>query len=815
MHRRTRLVLVVTLLLTASRVAGAQSWIHIDRRAQVARADLDYATPASRPEEGMPVGNGRMGSLVWTTPQALHFQINRVDVHAMDSTTFSFPRADSDYGYGCGFVDVVFDAGAGDVFDGSPFHQHLSVYDGLMTARGRGVTARVLASPQHDVMAIEIDDRRTRPAPIAIDLRMLRYQTQYVSGRTAELKATHADVFRTKAQTATSALGIHAGAITLTQEYREDRFYDASGVTVVVLGRTSRARYANETTVRLTVPAASGPFTILIGSAATSDPSADPARAALEQVDAARPGGFPALQRDAARWWHDFWAKGAVSLHSASGQADFVERNYDFYLYLMASSSRGADPPRFGGGLWQTDGDMSRWGSQYWWANTSAYYSGLMPSNRIDLMDPMFDMYTAMLPNAALAARQQWGSRGIWIPETTFFNGPEPLPDEIARELQDLMLARTPFDRRSQAFDWFAQNKNRHNSRWNYRTDGTWQAGHYVFASKGKGIFGSTTHILGVAARIGNLAWQRYQFTGDAAWLRDRAYPFIKGAAEFYRNFPNLQKDASGVYHIDHTNSGESAWNSRDAPYEVACLHMIFPLAARAASVLDADADLQTDWREVADHLVAAPPRAQCGTGSEIAIDRPYGAFVYNGPGAIEPIGPEPELKQRFLGFTRLGSFIDPKGGGGATIFRNHMRLREGPGAIDFEHIAGLAAGLHTSLLDSHPDSIADDEPITLFAKWPTDWDAVFTLLARGGFLVSAAQQHGDVPLVEIVSQRGGTLRMTSPWGPAPVSVFRNRREAGTLPGGIVSLHTSPGETIVIVPRGRAPHVVNANGNGR
>jgi len=28
----------------------------------------------------MPVGNGRMGSLVWTTPTALRFQINRVDV---------------------------------------------------------------------------------------------------------------------------------------------------------------------------------------------------------------------------------------------------------------------------------------------------------------------------------------------------------------------------------------------------------------------------------------------------------------------------------------------------------------------------------------------------------------------------------------------------------------------------------------------------------------------------------------------------------------------------------------------------------------
>ena len=37
--------------------------------------------------------------------------------------------------------------------------------------------------------------------------------------------------------------------------------------------------------------------------------------------------------------------------------------------------------------LWYTNGDMRRWGSQYWWANTNAYYSNLMPANRLELMD--------------------------------------------------------------------------------------------------------------------------------------------------------------------------------------------------------------------------------------------------------------------------------------------------------------------------------------------------------------------------------------------------------------------------------------------
>jgi hypothetical protein len=813
MRRRLILFAVVALGLCAgpAPVAAPESLIQIDRRAQIARADLSYTEPASRPEEGMPVGNGRMGSLVWTTPSSLRLQINRADVHAMDSTTFSFGRADSDFGSGCGYVDIhLVDAGD-DVFTAPDFRQQLSLYDGLMTARGRGVTARAVAWPNGDVMAIEIDDRRDRPSAVNIDLRMLRYQMQYASGQMDRLRREHSVVFRTGAHTATSTLGIDGNRATLTQQFAEGDFFDSSAVAISVAGRPSRTRYLNESTVQVSAAPGRGRFTILIASAENDQKTSMVAADALSQLDAAARLGFEGLQRETAAWWSGFWAKGAVYLHSASGQADLVDANYNYFLYLMGASSRGDFPPRFGGMLWFTDGDMSRWGSQHWWANTSAYYSNLMPSNRFELIDPMFKLYWGMRDAAALAARQQWGSDGIWFPETTFFNGPERLPDDVAKELQDLVLVRKPWDARSPAFDWFVNNKNRHNSRWNFRADGAWDHGYYVFQNKGSGVFGQTTHIMGVASRVANLAWQRYQLTGDSAWLRDRAYPLIKGAAEFYRNFPNLQKDEAGVYHINHTNSGESAWNSRDAAYEVTCMHMIFPLAARASEVLGVDEALRPAWRDIKAHLVPAPANGLCGTGSEIADRRPYGAFVYNGPGAIEPIGPEPELKQRFLGFTRLGSFIDTTGIGGARIFRNRLRLREGPGAIDAEHIGGLASGIHSTLLNSRPDSTTNDEPISLFNAWPRDWDAGFSLAARGGFVVSSAQQNGRVPLVEIVSQIGGPVRLSNPWGAEPVTLHRNGRKAEDLSGTVLAFGTVRDEVVVVTPRGDVPRVIRMN----
>src|SRR5271169_1429458 len=126
----------IFLLVAFFSIAAGASAANVDYRALVSRADLDYGKPTTRSEEGQPIGNGRMGSLVWTTPSALHFQINRVDVFGEDSYTTSFPKQDSDYASGCGYVDVnVVDAGD-DVFSGDSFNQHLSLYDATTTIRG-------------------------------------------------------------------------------------------------------------------------------------------------------------------------------------------------------------------------------------------------------------------------------------------------------------------------------------------------------------------------------------------------------------------------------------------------------------------------------------------------------------------------------------------------------------------------------------------------------------------------------------------------------------------------------------------------------
>ena len=66
--------------------AGEQVALQVDPRTLVSRADLIYLAPTEHNREGQPIGNGRMGTVVWTTPGAVHFLINRVDQYSADNS---------------------------------------------------------------------------------------------------------------------------------------------------------------------------------------------------------------------------------------------------------------------------------------------------------------------------------------------------------------------------------------------------------------------------------------------------------------------------------------------------------------------------------------------------------------------------------------------------------------------------------------------------------------------------------------------------------------------------------------------------------
>ncbi len=844
--------------------ASATAWVRAataadethEFAARIARADLHYASPPPRSEDGLPIGNGRMGSLVWTTPATVRLQINRNDVQSVNRDTNSFFERNTDYMGGCAFVDIDVNGSAGPVFDGESCPQHLSVYDGRAELAGRDVDLRLIAHPDHDVFAIEIDDRRAAPQPITVSLRMLRYASQYF-GDHERMTKEHIVTVRTRQHTAASQLHVRGSSVLLTQEFREGPHVAKSAVAARLVGRANRPEFANDTEVRLTAPAATGRLTVLISSAAALGAEPDCVGDALGALDAVSNRDFAALARETAAWWHRYWARGSVALHSADGTAEYIQDNYHAFLYLMGAASRGKYPTKFNGMLWNTAGDLRTWGAQHWFANLSCYYEAIFAANRLELLDGVFDMYSGMFDAAATAARQQWGSQGIYIPETVWFDGLAELPEDIAAEMRDLYLRRKPWEERSARFMEFARTKLPHSSRWNWWGGGSWVGGQWVPTERGNGPYGPVSHILGTTAKVAYLYWRRYEYTLETEWLRTHAYPMLRGAAEFYRNFPNLQRGADGRLHLSHVNSNESVQGARDTDEDISAMRGIFPVATRAAEILGVDPELRAKWRDTLAQLAPMPTstdpdalkpadydgprvivrgRTPVVTGRGFTpdgnslphvffdlcnLDSPDREFLaianatfdrgFRGgtPAPNTSVGVLSKMAiagttlgrvdaTRFLIANQMRSLTAEREGAynGGRPLLNRLSLREGHQAFDAQRLGRAAEALQIALLNSSPPAPGAEPAVRVFAAWPPEWDARFTLRARGGFVVTAAYEKGAVVSVDVVSEAGARLRLHNPWGERTCTVLHGDGSSETVRGAVLEVPTREGERI-------------------
>jgi hypothetical protein len=478
-------------------------------------------------------------------------------------------------------------------------------------------------------------------------------------------------------------------------------------------------------------------------------------------------------------------------------------------------------------------------------------------------MDPVFDMYSGMYESCATAARQQWGSKGVWIPETVFFDGLEELSDDIAAEMRDLYLLKKPWENRSDRFRQYAETKLKHNSRWNWGGVGHFDQGHWKFSDKGGGPFGHVTHIMSTTARIAYLYWLRYDYTKDKEWLRDRAYPMLKGTVEFYRNFPNLVKGDDGKYHIFHTNNREGNWDSQDTQEDISAMRGITPILIRASEILHTDADMKPIWQEFSDNLPNLPtsdnlniknhgdPRywikavspALPGRGKPenpdlvpallydhctvanrgeeifntgnntfemlyhdgINVNTPVNTLTENAVAAAY-LGRADDLKymipNQIRGLTPANDYCDWEGVGKIGVMPNRLSLREGPGAIDCQRLGRATAALHAALLQSGPAKQTAENEIFLFPSWPKEWEASFSLLARGAFLVSASIKSGEVEIVEIKSKEGGECQLNNPWSGRVVSLFREGKNSEQISGSLLKIPMIKGEIIYLLPTG-------------
>ena len=806
---------------TAGTTPAASSMITMDYAKYLAPIDLHFTKP-TKPIEGIPLGNGKMGTLVWIdgSGSKLQFNFGRSDVFYRGSATSDWSnKSHTDGGSKIGNVDIG--------FQGSPFastcNQDLHAYDGYESIQGADVSVRIVPWSDHDVFAIEITDHRATPSAITVDLSRLlativndRYSNAAVQTPQNNLLVLK-QVFRSKCDTGMAVNDVDC----------------ASACVVGVKGRP-----ATVTDQQLTIPAGKGTFVVYVGSAASMTPKDDVVALASAEVKAALATNFTAIFDSTTAQWHDFWRKSFIYL-PASHERPFEEsfdQHWLYYLYGMNTCNRGKYPIHANGGIFNVQDGWQYWGSMYWWFNSSR--QTLTPvfeqANHPELADPYFSMLSRQFPRINQGAIQQFGcgKDAIWIQETFAFDGPEVLPEKG----QPRPNAKT----RS---DW--------ESRWG----------------------GAGPSLLYNTAEAAQWYWERYEYTGDQAWLKARAYPMLKGAAELYRTYPGTKLEADGKYHINNTSWAETYRdNVRDGINDLASIRAIFAVAIRAAELLKVDAELAKLWQEMLDKLAPYPtnttPHAMgvlqqagepvfaigVGGGNSVGSDHDPRLLLVNVFDLVNTESKRTKPDEWQMAMNTLASLRQAKwialnknegaNGGGASPLARFCgeaarlgsvewvkkcfayqlsywktcqdaptrwinRIREynpdGGFALDWQQEATMCEGLGQALLQSGAAMPGGTPVVRVFPAWPNEMDASFTLRAKGDFLVTSRMKAGKVDFIEVTSPRGGPCTLRNYWGPQAVDLYRNGKKSETLTAELLTFATKPSENIVIVKTGTQP----------
>ncbi|MCD9021665.1 glycosyl hydrolase family 95 catalytic domain-containing protein [Cohnella silvisoli] len=345
--------------------------------------------------------------------------------------------------------------------------------------------------------------------------------------------------------------------------------------------------------------------------------------------------------------------------------------------------------------------------------------------------------------------------------------------------------------------------------------------------------------------------WWHYLYTMDKAFLADRAYTPIKEAVLFmvdYMKRPDAHGEAWGDdrYHIFPTVVPElyeltpGFKKNSDCIVDLTLTKFLFRAFLEACEALGlnkAEAELLA---EVGDILGKFPeyPTAKSQRGTVfVSVPGEDPEVVYNVPNGISTVFPgedhglhsSPERYQ--IG---VNSYLNHRNeGGNELVFLNLAGARLGQ--LDLERFKRqidyclLPNGTCTDKLLESGGRYSDTTPfdymgpmgiwfenfalpvvineclmqsyngiIRFFPNWPLNRRAEFrTLRAVGGFLVSAIADAGMIQGIEIYSEAGSPLRVYNPWGKA--RCIRGREEE-TLTGDILALETEKGEKIRLIP---------------
>lgn len=725
-------MILLLFLLIAAACAGEQIAVNLPKQEH----GLHFTTPATVWDEALPLGNGIMGALVWGDGKPVKISLDRSDLWDLrlvpefysDEYKFRLMRQWHQEGRTADLIRlyeapyrrpaptripagrIELTLGGNGVF----LHSSLSLKDATATMRlNDGTTARFMIHALEPVGMASV--RSSDP----IQVRLI---APPFAGKVTE----HAKGGIGAGDLA--QLGYPAPKETSGDEWQAFTQQGAEGFHFAIYVAWQRK----------------GDEWEAAWSVASSFEGDDPQRLAEKRVRAALDSGFEEMATSHRQWWDDYWRKSSVRLPNP-----ILERQWFLETYKFGSAARRGAPPISLQAVWTADdGKLPPWKGDYHHdLNTQLSYWPCYSGNHLEeglsYLDYLWDTRKAGF---------DWTKRffelpGLNVPMTADLNG-----NQI----------------------------------------GGWR---------------QYTHSATTAAWLAHHFYLHWKYSADRTFLKERAYPYLRDAAIFLEAF-TAEKGPAGLRTFPLSSSPEihdnrpEAWFPSVTNYDLALARWLFAAAAELAEELGLpeeamrwgkvlselpDFSLGDDGRLLVakghplheshrhfSHLMAIHPLGLIDLSDGEKARRTITASLAE----LDRLGTDRWTGYSFSWLANLGARArdGEKADKALEIFSTAFTLRNsfhcngdqsGKGYSKFtyrpftlEGNFAAASGIQEMLLQSHRGKIL------VFPAMPASWkDVSFTALrAQGAFLVSAEHKGGVTTRMEIVSEKGGTCVLVSPF---------------------------------------------------